>query len=74
MPELNTRVCDQCGNIKRDANHWWVLWANKQTKSLYIAPIENEKLEMLPGNLYIRLFACGLQCLDILEQRIKQGK
>jgi len=72
MADLNTKTCDNCGKIKQEANHWWVIEFNLELKSMFIYPIENiGKIEYKGPNKV--LSACGLECLGILESRIKTG-
>lgn len=77
--EKITIFCDQCGAEKKETNHWWVIFANVPMRSMFICPSEeSEKNHNLPqnqintsGHPSIRLDVCGLECLEIVESRIK---
>jgi len=72
MADIKTVSCDNCGVLKREVNHWWVIYANISNKSMFICPLEN----ILPSrtlNGSISLKACGLECLSILESKVKEG-
>lgn len=71
MADVNTKSCDNCGRLKDAVNHWWSLWANIKTKSLFIKPMDEHLYDGSPG--FISLNACGLECLSILESKIKEG-
>jgi len=70
MAELRTITCDRCGKIKEKTNHWWHIYANVDKRSMFITPMENIPEEP-KGSLGLN--ACGLECLGILESKIKDG-
>ena len=79
MPDLNTKVCDRCGKIKQEANHWWVIFYNMDTQSMIICPLGiRDESKIFHGydieSSYHMLYACGLDCLAILESKIKHGE
>jgi len=85
MANIKTVSCDNCGVLKREVNHWWVMLANISKRSMFVCPLEN----ILPSRTLnssnpephgadlrvdtVSLRACGLECLSILESKIKQG-
>lgn len=71
MADRNATFCDNCGIEKKEVNHWWVIDANAKTKSMFIIPLENAGNVF--GRNYIRIKACGLECLAKLESKIKEG-
>lgn len=82
MADVNTKSCDQCGVLKKEVNHWWFIDANIKTKSMFVCPLSDNvstKDNMYAGydfidfHTHIRLVACGLECLSILESKIKEG-
>lgn len=76
MMEKTTIYCDQCGAEKKETNHWWSLFANLTRKSMFISPYElnhDFTLNFLPTYKYLQLTACGLECLAILESKIREG-
>lgn len=72
MADVNTKKCDHCERLKGETNHWWNIDANIQTKSMYIYPLEEQRIFM-EDQRFIHLVACGLECLSILESKIKEG-
>jgi len=77
MANVNTIRCDYCGKLKGEVNHWWVIDANIKIKSMFIYPLEkidDPRFEssFLEKN-HIRIVSCGLECLSILESKIKEG-
>lgn len=38
MADVLSATCDICGVIKREANHWYRVWKNKNTSIIHIAP------------------------------------
>lgn len=72
MADVNTKSCDQCGVLKKEVNHWWTIDANIANKSMFIYPFE-ELRQFSHDQRYIHLVACGLECLSILESKIKEG-
>lgn len=77
MANINTVSCDNCGKLKGETNHWWLLWGNIKTKSVFLCPlgiIESNRFGTIGIMLdYIRLTSCGLECLNVLESKIKEG-
>ena len=85
MMEKTTMYCDQCGAEKKETNHWWSLFANLTRKSMFISPYElchpGSRIRLLnheftvgvPTYKYLQLTACGLECLAILESKIREG-
>jgi hypothetical protein len=71
MAQIKTISCDNCGKQKGEANHWWSIEANIHTKSMFIHPFDELQLK-IPD--HIELSACGLECLGILESKIKEGR
>jgi hypothetical protein len=73
MAQIQTVSCDNCGKQKQETNHWWLLDSNIKTKSMFIYPFE-ETRKFSERENYIHLSACGLECLGILESKIKEGR
>jgi hypothetical protein len=81
VAQIKTVSCDNCGKQKGEVNHWWSIEANIRTKSMFICPLEEfSQAQFLPQREqpkeidYIPLSACGLECLGILESKVKEGK
>jgi hypothetical protein len=74
MAQIHTVSCDNCGKQKGEVNHWWLLWGNICTKSMYIIPFGSEEDSVSIWKDYIKLSACGLECLGILESKVKEGR
>lgn len=70
MADINTKKCDRCGRLKGETNHWWIIEYNLETKSMYILPLEFHEVYEL---WTVSVVACGLECLNILENKIKEG-
>jgi hypothetical protein len=75
MADINTKSCDNCGKIKGENNHWWSILANIN-KSMFISPYDTNlgPIKIEETTKYISLVACGLECLGILESKIKEGR
>jgi hypothetical protein len=80
MAKIELIKCDNCGKQKETSNHWWQMYANVENKSMFIYPLD--KMKVTTGYMkdsddkytsYTRLDACGLECLGILESKIKEG-
>lgn len=77
VAKIETICCDNCGKQKGENNHWWSIWANSKTKSMFITPFGNNvniMNYMGKDDGMIRLDACGLECCNKLEEKIKEGK
>jgi hypothetical protein len=71
MAKIETVSCDNCGKLKGENNHWWSIEANVRNKSMFIQPYVGQ-YGYAANN--IAMVACGLECLAILESKIKEGK
>jgi hypothetical protein len=72
MADVNTKSCDQCGKLKGENNHWWLIDANIAKKSMFVYPFDKTR-KYSADQRYIHLVACGLECLNVLESKIKEG-
>jgi hypothetical protein len=68
--------CDICGTAKGQSNHWWMIFYNKITRSVYSFPIEHEddlSLRATFNHNKRDLYLCGLEHLTLAESRIRTG-
>lgn len=74
MANVNTVRCDRpgCGKLKGEINHWWTIEGNIISKSMLIYPYD-EQIHWKMDSSWILLRACGLECLSIIESKIKGG-
>jgi hypothetical protein len=78
MAKIELIKCDNCGKQKEQSNHWWKIEYKIMTKSMFIYPSE-EKINIHKNDInriYLgaqELDSCGLECLGILESKIKEG-
>jgi len=55
---INTFQCDECPNVRRESNHWWMILDLGLTYGLTVAPWRDEYL----GTALFHL--CGLECVQ----------
>lgn len=70
---VETIKCDLCNKEKGEANHWWSVWYDNgaSPRSYIVAPLcwtgvgdpTQKKLDI-----------CSESCLNVAEQRIRDGK
>lgn len=75
MAELRSITCDNCGKVKGENNHWWKLVANIKERVMFICPFSYDihNISLMKAS-YKTFDACGLECLGILESKVKEGK
>lgn len=61
MAQLNTVTCDECGALKREANHWFKAIASKELHRFEICPFR-EELTGYPENGKRELDLCSESC------------
>ena len=71
MADLLTKVCDICGGLKKQSNHWWQMEISIPlcTDRIYTVRPWGQST-MQDGVLDL----CGEQCLTTAEERVRQGK
>jgi hypothetical protein len=73
MAKIETVSCDNCGKLKGENNHWWLIDANISHRVMFIHPSNTNHLVDRDYS-FVELIACGLECLAILESKVKEGK
>ena len=59
MGDVITVACDVCGEQKKKANRWWILWFNDGSAELKISEFDPEIWRLLKEGSVTRAVACG---------------
>lgn len=71
MADLNTQTCDECGIIKKEANHWFK--AVKAGPQFWIGPWDSEMPD--PFVQFKLLHICSETCATkVMSRTIGSGK
>lgn len=65
---ISKPTCDICGILKKETNHWYMLWATDLEFKLTRWKDQLEPFEAEPLHL------CGRQCVDAAKERWVEGK
>ena len=63
-------VCDECGAVKKDANHWWSVWlyaSDSDTFCLSVGPL-------IPSLSALGRDVCSEECLHRTVSKYLRGE
>jgi hypothetical protein len=61
-------VCDECGAVKKEANHWWQAQIDRL---VVLAPIE---LALIPADGAVNLDLCSESCVQKTVSKYMRGE
>jgi hypothetical protein len=62
--------CSQCGTLKREVNHWFVAWTERDGERFCFAPLDSDPSMASEGHVQT---LCGDRCLHKAVQRFSDS-
>jgi hypothetical protein len=71
-------VCDNCGTVKGETNHWWQLYV-EHSDPMFTLPqamliLPSEDMRLPPWNKGERYDLCGDSCISEVTHRVRAGE
>ena len=73
MSQFTSTRCDFCGTVKKESNHWWLLWTSEADPGQLVIGIGGQRDALLASEMFAD--ACGEKCVQVGVQRfLAKGK